>query len=439
VEVAKFLLEHGALVNAVDPNKRTPLYIAMEHIYQDDQAPLLISLLLEKGADINATTAEGDTPLLLAMARRLWGIILVLLKHGADVDAKDPDGKTVLHLAAEWGRSELVQWLIEHCADTKSSDLSGLTALELAAINGFENIVQLLTNHDNIQTETQVGYLQLARLHTAVKNDNGTLVQSLLMDIPFDSKCSVFLGRKILTQAAANRNLTLVELLLEKLSDMEEDDYYEQTLFRSAADIDHIAMLVPLLNKGANIETRSSLNYSRTALHIAARAKNHPAVQLLLERGADVNAIDDLGWTSLMSAAQTGCEKSVNLMLQYKALTEVKAVSSGRTALCIAATYGYDVIVRLLLEHGAEVEAVNKAGGAVLHCVTFRGHLTVMEVLLVQGHANVDAQDSSGQTPLMLAAVGGEYQAVRMLVQKGADVKLKDELGRTVLNWAICS
>jgi ankyrin repeat protein len=433
-----FLLEHGAFINAVDLNKKTPLHLAIANIKQDDQARPLISLLLEKGADANAIETNGNTPLLLAMTRRLWGTILLLLEHGAGVDAKGPDGKSVLHLAAEWGRIELVEWWIEHGVETKSSELSGVTAVELAAINGHEKIVQLLTNQDNIQADDQARYLQFARLHTAVKNDTCALVPSLLMDITFDSTCCILLRRKLLEQVIANGNLALLELVLEKLSDAVEDNYYDQALLQLlAARIDHNDMLVLLLKKGANIETRSLTNYSQTALLVATSAGNHIAVQLLLERGANVNATDAGGYTSLMYAVNMGNEMMVNLMLQYEALTEVKVISSGRTALGLAARFGHDAIVRLLLEHGAEVEAVDNDGETALHDATFGGHLTVMEVLVVQGHANVDAQDSSGQTPLMMAAEYGEDEAVHLLVQKGADVKLKDELGRTALGWAM--
>jgi ankyrin repeat protein len=436
--LVSFLLEHGAFINAVDLNKNTPLHLAIRNIKQDDQACLLISLLLEKGADANATETDGNTPLLLAMTRRLWGAILVLLKHGADADTKDPGGKTVLHLAAEWGRIELVEWWIEHGVKTKSSDLSGVTAVELAAINGHEKIVQLLINHDKTQADNQARYLQFARLHTAVKNDTGALVSSLLMDITFDSKCSILLGRKLLEQAIDNGNLALLKLVLEKLSDAVEDNYYDQALSQLlAARIDHNDMLVLLLSKGANIEARSLTNYSRTALHIAARAKNHPAVQLLLEKGADVNVTDRHGYTPLMYAAEMGNETIVNLILQYGAVTEAKEIFQGRTALGLAAENERVAIVRLLLEHGAEVEAFNDDGETALHGAALEGWLTVMEVLVAQGHANVDAQDSSGKTPLMLAAEVGEDEAVRLLVQKGADVKLKDESGKTALDWAI--
>jgi ankyrin repeat protein len=89
-----------------------------------------------------------------------------------------------------------------------------------------------------------------------------------------------------------------------------EGDYYEQAILQLAVESDHNAILVLLLDKGANIGTRRVKRKSLTALYVATFTENYLAVQVLLKRGADVNDTDKRGWPSLMQAAMRGNEDS---------------------------------------------------------------------------------------------------------------------------------
>lgn len=79
---------------------------------------------------------------------------------------------------------------------------------------------------------------------------------------------------------------------------------------------------------------------------------------------------------------------------------------------------------------------VNKPGWAPLHYAATHGHLALMQLLLDE-HAYIDAESPNGSTPLMMAAHYGTPQAVQLLLDAGADPLLKNRLGLSAIDFAL--
>lgn len=95
MDLAAFLLDHGADVNARDNNQSTPLH-GVATLSSMDEA----RLLLARGADVNARNKFGGTPLHnAAIALNGTQMMELLLAMGADIKARDEKGNTALHLA----------------------------------------------------------------------------------------------------------------------------------------------------------------------------------------------------------------------------------------------------------------------------------------------------------------------------------------------------
>ena len=176
--------------------------------------------------------------------------------------------------------------------------------------------------------------------------------------------------------------------------------------------------LKALLDEGvsANIEGPNKI----TPLMDAAAIGSLDAMKMLIERRADVNAVNTYGSTALMfSVTDT---KKVRLLLDHGADVNV-AARSGRTPLLVAAFANPSAdVVRMLLAKGANVTVMDQRKVTPLNAATF-GNDTATIRLLLDANADVNTADTFiGLTPLMNAAGNRNLSAVKLLLAKSANV-----------------
>lgn len=159
---------------------------------------------------------------------------------------------------------------------------------------------------------------------------------------------------------------------------------------------------------------------------------NEGAMRRLLQDGIDPNLKNEKGVPGLNLALSEESLKVVRVLLASPRLKAEQRSSADESPLMLAALKGYLDIVRRLIELDADV---NKPGWTALHYAATHGHLAVMELLL-EHHAFIDAQAPNGNTPLMMAAYFGTPEAVKLLIQAGADLRLRNHAGMTALDLA---
>ncbi len=109
-----------------------------------------------------------------------------------------------------------------------------------------------------------------------------------------------------------------------------------------------------LLNKGAQVNMRSTNPMQNMPIHAAAAGRHADVIKLLIDHGASVNARQHGGWTALQAAAQHGDVETARVLLANGADVQARA-ENNQTALDLALTKGHQSMVELLESNGASL------------------------------------------------------------------------------------
>lgn len=202
----------------------------------------------------------------------------------------------------------------------------------------------------------------------------------------------------------------------------------------------------PALADAPYLEKLSRPWDARRPLPIAAGLGDLAMLQLLLDRGADLESANGLDETALHCAAARRQLAAVRFLLAAGAEIRCTSIYSGGP-LNAAASAGDPAIVRELILAGGEVATRNAFGETPLHEAVSRRHgrldggvaadeAEVVRLLLAAGAA-VDARTRRGETALHQAAASGLPAGAGLLLAQGASVDALDAWGRTPLSRAV--
>ncbi|KAM9311186.1 protein phosphatase 1 regulatory subunit 12A [Gastrophryne carolinensis] len=219
----------------------------------------------------------------------------------------------------------------------------------------------------------------------------------------------------------------------------------------SSGDSDEV---LRLLDRGADI------NYANvdglTALHQACIDDNIDMVKFLVENGASINQPDNEGWIPLHAASSCGYLDIAEYLISQGA--NVGAVNSeGDTPLDIAEEEPMEELLQNEINRqGIDVEAARKeeerimlrdarqwlnsgqindsrhpkSGGTALHVAAAKGYAEVLKLLIQAGY-DINVKDYDGWTPLHAAAHWGKEEACRILVEHLCDMDAVNKVGQT--------
>ncbi|MFZ4285777.1 ankyrin repeat domain-containing protein [Variovorax sp. HJSM1_2] len=167
--------------------------------------------------------------------------------------------------------------------------------------------------------------------------------------------------------------------------------------------------------------------------YFAAVARDDAStVQNLLRRGFDPNTVNEKGLTGVFIAVRTPSPKVLNVLLAAPKIQVETRNEKDESPLMLAALQGDLATCQKLIAKDADV---NKTGWAPLHYAATNGHVAVMQLLLDE-NAYIDAESPNKTTPLMMAASYGSTEAVKFLLEAGADPTLKNEKNLSALDFA---
>ena len=183
----------------------------------------------------------------------------------------------------------------------------------------------------------------------------------------------------------------------------------------------HVASL--LIDLGAEVNAVNSSQ--QTPLHLACMGRQLEIVALLVERGADVVTQDSTGQTALHVACERGEVEMATLLLQHNAVIHTHN-KAGHTPFVVACLQGHWNLAELLLSHLSDINGLVCGGGVdtLLHLACRDGCAQLAQFLLQRG-ASADVKNKYGLTALHLACLAGHIDIVRLLIKHRADLDMR--------------
>ncbi len=401
---------------------------------------------------------RAEVPLVDAVRRGDADAVRALLDSGADVDSSTPDGTTALLWAVNTDQPELVGLLLEAGADVQITNRYGVGAASLAAENGSAAILELLLEAGVYVDQALPGGETL--LMTAARTGEPETLRALLSHGADPNVREMSGGQTALMWAAANNNADAIQVLAENGADVNAKTnnpsqgrdrtfaYVSPTGFSPlmfAVRAGHMDVTRVLLDAGADVN--DALSDGQSALVVAAANANWELAAYLLDNGADV-AHAGAGWNALHQTVRT---RRMNL-------------GFGTPGPHSSGTLDSTDLIRKLLNAGVDVNArmtrngirdgqrnrFNRLGSTAFMLAAKVTDVEAMRLLLEAG-ADPTIPTADGTTPLMVAAGlaiwnpgedGGSFtgqeeevlEAVRITVEGGNDVNARNYRGETALH-----
>src|SRR2546427_6121515 len=364
--------------------------------------------------NIVLTVFLAAVPLVDAVKSGDKAAVLALLQQKVNVNMAEPDGTTALHWAVEREDLDLVDRLIKASANVNAKNDYGATPMSEAALSGNVKIMEKLL-------------------------DAGADVEAANSD-----------GQTALMIVARTSNVEAVRSLLRHGADVNaKEQWREQTALMWAAAEKQPAMVKELVTHGADVNARSHVNDWQIQVTAEPRAIYRPAggftpllyaaregclgcAKSLVEGGADINMTDPEGSTPLLMSL-LNANFDVAAYLIQKGANVNKWDWYGQTPL-------YAAVDLNTLPHGGRPDRPS---------LDETSSLQIIEQLLAAG-ANPNAQlklgppfrnirndrgldriIGIGTTPLIRAAKALDAPAVRLLLEKGANIHLSNVAGIT--------
>ena len=228
------------------------------------------------------------------------------------------------------------------------------------------------------------------------------------------------LVKRLLTQVAAVAALLVAPAVPAQVPPSATEAAAYQGL-HAAAHRGDLAAIQKLASDKAALQARDRAG--RTPLHVASFARQHLAVQALLQAGADPSALEQGRYDAVTIAAVADDEETLRVLLALGASAKLTTSRYDGTALIAAAHLGHDGVVRQLIAAGAPLDHVNNLHWtAVIESIVLgdggRRHQAVLKALLQAG-ANPNLADGHGRSPLALARSRGYAAMVGLLEGHG--------------------
>ena len=304
--------------------------------------------------------------------------------------------------AAKAGNIKAMENLLNQGSDINARDKSGSTILILAASNGKYAAVKFLI-------------------------DRGAAV-----DIT-DSKGNMPLH--FLAASSKPEAIELMKLAINRGASVDSANFKSPRQYPAEIAISkgNIPGLELMIERGFGKDNYIS---GKPMVIFAYEAKQTKIMKFLADKGANLNAVNNVKDTLLHIAVQKNDMATVQYLIEKGAMLEMKG-SLGRTPLFMAVEKGYFKIAEYLTGLKSDVNVSDNSGRNIMHILA-AGKNNGTAIDKFAGYdIKINKTDSSGRTPLMTAINEKRWENIKSLVDAGADFTKPDSTGKSILVMAI--
>ena len=238
-----------------------------------------------------------------------------------------------------------------------------------------------------------------------------------------------------LTDAARAGDQDAVSRLIASGATIDAPEPDGTTALHWAVYNDDIAMTGRLLDAGANVNAVN--RNGATPLTLACTNRGAAVVERLLKAGADVS-LAPAGAPPLLACARAGAVPAVQMLIARGADVNAKDTWRGQTALMWAASEDHAELIKVLLAGGAEVDARSTGNFTALMFAVRQDAREAVRLLVAAG-ADVNLTGPNGQNLLRVAISNRHYTLASTLLDAGAIATARDRQGNTALHELIAS
>ena len=441
--IKELVLNYGKDINQTGDEDIGGLYQAIKH--NNIKA---VKFFIENNAYVEIATFDGTTPLVLAIEENKPKIVELLIKEGKaniyGVYAKETE-KYPIYCAIKNKNLNMIKILLNNNFDLKRESY----ILSYAIENSDENIVKYL-----VENGADMYSYEITALYQAVLNLNPKLVEYFL-----DKGASIEKAGR--TDVYGN---IMMAAAGSKFNNSNDKSPVDLTLLEKSAE-NSAKIMQMIIDKVDKKLINDSLE-GKTPLIIAVGNSYIDTAKILIENGANINAVDIEGWSALSYAVNNGDIEIAKLLLENKAkikgelLIAIKSPivesrinmmkllidnkaninytdENGFNPLNIAIETGNMELTKFLITNGANVDSLMRDGVSLIGYAIAQNNMDLLQILIENG-ANVNNTngDSWTDTPLKTASRLGLDNVVRILLSRNVDINAVDMNGNTALHTA---
>lgn len=420
-KMVDYILKLGADVNKVKIGGKSLLIWAIEV-----GDPQIIEKLEQEGAKKERLSSKQRDDLGCELFHKISNDasideIEALILNGAKIeyiDIKD-EGKNCLMLAAEKGRKDVVEKMLPYVKDIDDWDMEGRTAVTYACCEGHWDVIELLVkNGVDVNIVDESGKAAINHLQ-----DKEMVRKMIELGAEVDSIDA--LGNTLLIDTIKSKDLEFAKYLIEKGVDIKVCNHSGYSAMSVAIMEKMNDFALELIEQNVGLETPIA-SCDRTPLHIATEFNNIEFVEMLLDKGVDINAKDSNGDNALMYAIRGNRMDIANLLIE-RGININERNKNNEDALQLELRKdGSATFVKTLLDRGCWHDDINYLKEAVMHS----DGLTLGVMLDLEKYKGKEwAQEGLGYCADCTVREG----VIEELVKRGADINYVNENGENIL------